>query len=125
MKNLKEVLDATIEHKEIGGQHSVMINDIKTGKHIRYPVTTKSDAEYVSAFLQTVIATTVAKAFELTVQAAASPKQSDEATEVPPSVTGPADLNNPPSDDESSAVAESEEDESDDDSDEGGSEQTG
>ena len=108
MKTAKQVLEATIVHQVIGEQHSVLINDLVSGKHIRYPVTTKSDAEYVSSFLRTVMANTLHQVIAAEMISAVS--TSADAAEVPPSVTGPADLNNPELEADSSAENEDESD---------------
>jgi hypothetical protein len=93
MKTKSEILTTVIENRLIGEQHSIMIHDVKSGKNIRYPVTTKSDADYVADFLRAVLLNTHEQLSALT--APVSAVQSAESTEVPPSVTGPADLNNP------------------------------
>ena len=94
MKTVAEIMEKVIEHRLIGEQHSVMIHDLKSGKNIRYPVTTKSDAEYVAGFLRTVLCNTHENLSALSAPAACAGK-SEEPTEVPPSVTGPTELNNP------------------------------
>lgn len=79
MTNLDLVLGAVIEHREVSGVHSVIINNLR-GQHIRYPVTTKPDAEYVVAFLKT----TMKNAFEqIAVSTFVETAKTDVASEAP------------------------------------------